>query len=212
MYNSTNGRTTRKPGTLWHGSLSLSLFISGKKCFHWIVISMHLFYSKHHAAERWDLEFGSNSTEKFENSLKNLKTHEAQPSEFFAQIFWHLFRRPSLIEIHSTTLRNLGQASTWFQQGHQFVSELELRQRQLCIGCILIATLQTYCLKTWDFCWWLQWHHFHQRHQWHVWCHIVMFGIAGSATRPVGTIETTSLIAGLAKPSGWLRLSLKIYN
>ena len=111
-----------------------------------------------------------------------------------------------------TTWRNFGQISTWFQQGHQFVSELELRQRQLCIGCILIATLQTYCLKTWDFCWWLQWHHFHQRHQWHVWCHIVMFGIAGSATRPVGTIETTSLIAGLAKPSGWLRLSLKIYN
>ena len=35
-------------------------------------------YSKHHAAERWDLEFGSNTTEKFENSLKNLKTHEAQ--------------------------------------------------------------------------------------------------------------------------------------
>ena len=41
-----------------------------------------------------------------------------------AQIFWHLFSRPSLIEIHSTNLRNLGQASTWFQQGHQFVSEL----------------------------------------------------------------------------------------
>ena len=37
------------------------------------------FYSKHHAAERWDLEFGSNTAEKFENSLKNLKTHEAQP-------------------------------------------------------------------------------------------------------------------------------------
>ena len=34
-----------------------------------------MFYSKHHAAERWDLEFGSNTTEKFENSLKNLKTH-----------------------------------------------------------------------------------------------------------------------------------------
>ena len=59
---------------------------------------------------------------------------------------------------------------------------------------------------------WHHWHHFHQRHHWHVWCHIVMFGIAGSATRPVGTIETTSLTAGLAKPSGWLRLSLKIYN
>ena len=27
------------------------------------------FYSKHHAAERWDLEFGSNTAEKFENSL-----------------------------------------------------------------------------------------------------------------------------------------------
>ena len=33
------------------------------------------FYSKHHAAERWDLEFGSNTTEKFENSLKYFKTH-----------------------------------------------------------------------------------------------------------------------------------------
>ena len=28
------------------------------------------------------MEFGSNTTEKFQNSLKNLKTHEAQPSEF----------------------------------------------------------------------------------------------------------------------------------
>ena len=34
-----------------------------------------VFYSKHHAAERWDLEFGSNTTEKFENSLKYFKTH-----------------------------------------------------------------------------------------------------------------------------------------
>ena len=25
------------------------------------------FYSKHHSAERWDLEFGSNTTEKFQN-------------------------------------------------------------------------------------------------------------------------------------------------
>ena len=32
------------------------------------------FYSKHHAAERWDFEFGSNTTEKIGNSLKNLKT------------------------------------------------------------------------------------------------------------------------------------------
>ena len=32
-------------------------------------------YSKHHAAERWDLELGSNTTEKFQNSLKNVKTH-----------------------------------------------------------------------------------------------------------------------------------------
>ena len=31
-------------------------------------------YSKHHAAERWDLEFDPNTTEKFENSLKNLNT------------------------------------------------------------------------------------------------------------------------------------------
>ena len=27
-----------------------------------------MYYSKHHAAERWDLEFGSNTTEKIENS------------------------------------------------------------------------------------------------------------------------------------------------
>ena len=38
----------------------------------WIFI----FYSKHHAAERWDLEFGSYTTKTFENSLKNLKTHK----------------------------------------------------------------------------------------------------------------------------------------
>ena len=32
-----------------------------------------MFYSKHHAAERWDLEFGSNTTEKIENSLKKIE-------------------------------------------------------------------------------------------------------------------------------------------
>ena len=31
------------------------------------------FYSKHHAAKRWDLVFGSNTTEKFENSLNFFK-------------------------------------------------------------------------------------------------------------------------------------------
>ena len=36
-----------------------------------------LYYSKHHAAKRYDLEFGSHTTEIFENSLKNLKNHEA---------------------------------------------------------------------------------------------------------------------------------------
>ena len=42
-----------------------------------LVSSSHqsYFYRKHHSAERWDLEFGSNTTEKFENSLKYLKTH-----------------------------------------------------------------------------------------------------------------------------------------
>ena len=28
------------------------------------------FYSKHHTAERWDLEFGSNTTEKFGKPVK----------------------------------------------------------------------------------------------------------------------------------------------
>ena len=32
--------------------------------------------------ERWNLEFDPNTTEKFQNSLKNLKTHEAQLNEF----------------------------------------------------------------------------------------------------------------------------------
>ena len=30
--------------------------------------ALTILYSKHHAAERWDLEFGSNTNEKFENS------------------------------------------------------------------------------------------------------------------------------------------------
>ena len=37
-----------------------------------------LYYSKHHAAERWNLELGSNIKDKFQNSLKKLKTHEAR--------------------------------------------------------------------------------------------------------------------------------------
>ena len=40
------------------------------------------YYNKHNAVERLDLELGSNTTEKFQNLLKNFKTHEAQPSEF----------------------------------------------------------------------------------------------------------------------------------
>ena len=40
------------------------------------------YYSTHNTAERLDLELGSNTTEKFQNLLKNFKTHEAQPSEF----------------------------------------------------------------------------------------------------------------------------------
>ena len=32
--------------------------------------------------ENWDLEFGSNTTEKFQKSLKDLKTREVQPNEF----------------------------------------------------------------------------------------------------------------------------------
>ena len=34
-----------------------------------------ILYNKRHAAERWDLEFGSNTTEKIENKI--LKTHSA---------------------------------------------------------------------------------------------------------------------------------------
>ena len=47
-----------------------------------------MYYSKHHAAERWDLEFGSNTTEKIENSRKKLKTHEAQKLDFSDESFW----------------------------------------------------------------------------------------------------------------------------
>ena len=39
----------------------------------WKLLSLTTsFYSKHHAAERWDLEFGSNITKKFENSLSDV--------------------------------------------------------------------------------------------------------------------------------------------
>ena len=66
-------------------------------------------YSKDHAAERWDLEFGSNTKEKFQNSLKILKTHEAQPNEFQ----FGIASLPSVMP-----MEKFGRTCFWLNMGH----------------------------------------------------------------------------------------------
>ena len=60
-----------------------------RKQWSWdITAQLFCFYSKHHTAERWNSEFGSNTTEKFENSREKMKNHEAQKLDFSDESFW----------------------------------------------------------------------------------------------------------------------------
>ena len=73
-------------------------------------------YSKQHAAESWDLEFGSNTTEKIENSLKKLKlTRRAYTSQKQTQEWQMSILAKSLQRIkeslHLTKVQS--QATNW---------------------------------------------------------------------------------------------------
>ena len=59
-------------------SMILHAFVRKSICSH------ILYYSKHHGAEKWDLEFGSNTTGFFfKHQGKKLKTHEANDPTCF---------------------------------------------------------------------------------------------------------------------------------
>ena len=75
-------------GTMVHPRIGhVTLKLNNLLVFNWIEM---IFYSKHHAAEGWDLEFGSNTTEKFQNSLKKIENSQGAAKcvlKFFSEVW-----------------------------------------------------------------------------------------------------------------------------